>query len=122
MEDRHTRVLPTIIAGCLVYLCVADALQGAPVSAQTYATKRPGEQTGPAEVIIVGWRNLPQGGLPVQIASALPARGSEPIRVVLAGWEEGPLVARGFSGEGLPVRGTEGPRPAPAVRVRVVAP
>ena len=122
MTDRYTRAALTIIAACLVYLCVADLLRGAPVHAQVYATKRPGEQTGPAEVIIVGWRNFPQGGVPVQIASALPARGSEPIRVMLAGWEEGPLVARGFSGEGLPVRGTEGSRPAPAVRVRVVTP
>lgn len=121
MHDRYTRVVLTVIALCLVYLCVADTLRGAPVAAQVYSTPRPGEQTGPLEVIVVGWQNLPREGLPVQVVGG-SLRGTEPLRVVLAGWEEQPSTLKGFSGDGLPVRGAEGPKPAPAVRVNVVNP
>lgn len=122
MHDRYTRAVLTVIALCLVHLCVADVLRGTPAAAQVYSTPRPGEQTGPLEVIVVGWQNFPQDGLPVQIVGgSLPANAA-PLRVVLAGWEEQPFALKGFSGDGLPVRGAEGPRPAPAVRVNVVKP
>jgi hypothetical protein len=120
MCDRYTRAVLTIIALSLVYLCVADALRGTPVSAQVYGSQRPGESTGPAEVVIVGWNNLPQGGIPVQIVGGAPSSGDQPMRVVLAGWEEAPLLARAFGDDGLPVRGISAEAPAPAVRVSVV--
>jgi len=122
MHDRYTRAVLTVIALCLVYLCLADVLRGTPAAAQVYSTARPGEQTGPQEVIVVGWQNLPQDGLPVQIVGGSLPRNAEPLRVVLAGWEEQPFTLKGFGGDGLPVRGAEGPRPAPAVRVSVVNP
>jgi hypothetical protein len=63
--DRYGKTVLSIIAACLVYLCVADVLRGTPAAAQVYAAPTPGEQTGPLEVVIVDWRNLPADGRPV---------------------------------------------------------
>lgn len=100
--DLYTRVLLTIIAAALVYLCLV--LTPIPtLGAQ--ATQRPGEFTGPTEVVVVGWRASPDQPLPVTITDdVLPVevRGDVRVvgrvetqqvsgrsdRVVLVGWEQ----------------------------------
>ena len=99
--DWYLRSVLTVIAAALVYLCLV-LTPWTRVSAQTAA--RPGDPTGPAEMVIVGWR-LPNGAaLPVQIqgrtevavAGEVRVAGrvlAEPVpntstRVVLAGWED----------------------------------
>ncbi len=105
MVDRYTKFILTLIACALVYLCVVfTPLPG--LDAQT-ASLRPGEPSGPTEVVIVGWQSrsgaLPfpvSIGHPVQVAASqpLPIRGEVTTertttgladRVVIVGWEEG---------------------------------
>jgi hypothetical protein len=104
-SDRYLRVVLTIIAAALVYLCivltpmpVASAQQPRVVGGRT-----PGEYTGPAEVTIVDWR-LPEGAsLPVNITrgdvrvtNAVSVSGKveltqqphNPLRTVTIGHEE----------------------------------
>src|SRR5690606_36660655 len=68
-SDCYLRVVLTVIAAALVYLCVAITAWP-PVSAQAGQVEgrpRPGESTGPAEMVIVGFR-LPEGiGIPVHV-------------------------------------------------------
>jgi hypothetical protein len=99
--DRYLRFVLTVIAAALLYLCVV--LTPWPgVAAQTAA--RPGDPTGPAEMVIVGWRLPNNAALPVQVrgrtevavAGEVRVSGrvaAEPVpntstRVVLAGWED----------------------------------
>ena len=109
MSDRYTKTLLTIIAAALVYLCVVmTPLPG--VQAQT--AKRPGDPTGPGEMVIVGWRapkgeTLPvtvfgsvvvENNVPLKIDNTVPFRITGDVktersagaadRVVLVGWEE----------------------------------
>lgn len=102
MIDRYTKVVLTLIATALVYLCVIlTPIPG--VQAQT--AKRPGDPTGPAQMVIVGWRGGPGETIPVSTPNPLPVTVSEPVqvtgrvttdkaseradRVVIVGWEEG---------------------------------
>ena len=107
MTDRYTKTILTVIAGALIYLCVAMTAFP-PVQAQSSA--RPGEPTGPQDVVVVGWR--PTTALPIVAAEPLRViteqRAGIPDRVVLAGWEETNAqgsTARRFDtgGDGLPV-------------------
>ena len=99
--DGYLRFVLTVIAAALVYLCVV--LTPWPrVAAQT--AMRPGDPTGPAEMVIVGWRLPNNAALPVQVrgrtevavAGEVRVSGrvaTEPVpetstRVVLAGWED----------------------------------
>lgn len=99
MIDRYTKVLLTVIAAALVYLCVVlTPLPG--LQAQT--AKRPGDPTGPAEAVIVGWRT--NDAVPVAFQRPIPVTAAEPLRVtgsvtterssnvadrvVVVGWEE----------------------------------
>jgi hypothetical protein len=99
--DWYLRSVFTVIAAALVYLCLV--LTPWPrVSAQT--ARRPGDPTGPAEMVIVGWRIPNDAALPVQVrgraevtvAGDVRVSGrvsTEPVantstRVVLAGWED----------------------------------
>jgi hypothetical protein len=106
-SDWYVRATLTVIAASLVYIgALLTPLP--PVAAQVTpppgSTLRPGEYTGPAEVVVVGWQ-LPDGaGLPVQLAAPAnvtitnEVRLSGPIetraapqtsqRVVLVGWED----------------------------------
>lgn len=99
MVDRYTKAILTVIAAALVYLCiVVSPLPG--VAAQT--AKRPGDPTGPAEMVIVGWRAsdpVPvafQRPMPVTIGDTVRITGAVSTersagaadRVVIAGWEE----------------------------------
>ena len=104
MIDRYTKTLLTVIAVALIYLCVVlTPIPG--VQAQT--AQRPGDPTGPGEMVIVGWR-APQGEtLPVSVFGSVSVTNTEPLRitgpvtterssgaadrVVLVGWEEGAI-------------------------------
>ena len=67
MTDRYTKIVLTVIAGALVYLCV---VMTAFPAVQAQATQRPGEFTGrPIEAVIVGWKLTE----PLQIADDAPA-------------------------------------------------
>jgi len=102
MIDRYTKAVLTLIATALVYLCVV-VTPWPGVQAQTAA--RPGESTGPAQVVIVGWRAPSGESIPVTTMSTVDVRVSGPVqvngrvttdkatdradRVVMVGWEEG---------------------------------
>lgn len=88
MSDRYTKIVLTIIAGALVYLCV---VMTAFPAVQAQVTQRPGEFTGrPIEAVIVGWKLTE----PLQIATRTPipvqterSTGAAD-RMVIVGWEE----------------------------------
>ena len=123
MVDRYTKIILTVIATALVYLCVVfTPLPG--VYAQTNRA-RPGEATGPGEMVIVGWRIPPTEPIPVTVATPVAIGGTVHVsgsvtterssnradRVMIAGWEEQASVdnngrVRAFDstkGIGLPV-------------------
>lgn len=127
-SDRYLRVVLTVIAAALVYLCVAITAWP-PVSAQAGQVEgrpRPGESTGPAEMVIVGFR-LPEGiGIPVHVTRGeVTVNGgvavtnevrvtgrvqTEPapdaaLRTILVGWEAGGVEAR--PGDYVPFSGTD---------------
>ena len=94
--DRYTRAILTVIAAALVYLCVLQT-PWPRVSAQT--ALRPGDPTGPAEVVVIGWK---APVIPVQVTDAIRVAGEVRVtgnvrtrqednaieRVVMAGWED----------------------------------
>jgi hypothetical protein len=97
--DSYTRVVLTIIATALVYLCVVlTPLPGL----RAQGLPRPGDPTGPGRVVVVGWDTADQ--IPVQLISSIPLKVSGDVslngvvetrqttnslsRVVLTGWEE----------------------------------
>ena len=109
--DRYSKIVLTVIAAALVYLCV---VMTAFPAVQAQATQRPGEFTGrPVEAVIVGWK----------AEAALPITTREPLRVqterasgtadrvVIVGWEESatrerptavtPIISA--KGQGIPV-------------------
>ena len=87
MIDRYTKTVLTVIAGALIYLCIVTTAFPV-VQAQT--SKRPGESTGPQDVVVVGWR--PTAPLPIVATEPLRVtteqKAGSTDRVVLAGWEE----------------------------------
>ena len=127
-NDLYLRIVLTVIAGALVYLCllftplpVVSAQAGRVVGART-----PGEYTGPAEVVIVDWRLPDNASLPVtitrgevRVANEVAVTGEvrvkqlpeDYLRTVLVGHEERASRSatgsfRSFdprSGSGLPV-------------------
>ena len=88
MIDRYTKTVLTVIAGALVYLCVAMTPWP---TAHAQGTRRAGEMiTTPIEAVIVGWKLTE----PLQIATSRPlpvqterSTGAAD-RVVIVGWEE----------------------------------
>jgi hypothetical protein len=105
MIDRYTKIVLSLIAGALVYLCIV--FTPLPGAFAQQPTLRPGEPSGPLDVVIVGWR--PQQGInaiPVSIGHQLQVTATQPLpivgavttersssrpladRVVLVGWEE----------------------------------
>jgi hypothetical protein len=126
MVDRYTRVVLTVIAACLVYLCLVVSKVGVPVSAQSQAQQagappvgavRPGLSTGPAEVVVVGWRVNPEDPpLPVAVQNTVTTQSSpdSATRVFLAGWEDRRTnaVIRLGTDAGLPVDPSASPRPS----------
>ena len=93
MSDRYTKTVLTIIAVALVYLCIVMTPFPA-VSAQT--ALRPGDPTGPGQMVIVGWQT--NQAIPVHIVSQEPLRitgnvttersSGAPDRMIITGWEE----------------------------------
>jgi hypothetical protein len=91
-----------VSAGALVYLCIV--LTPWPALHAQRATQRPGEFTGPGEIVIVGWKVPPSEAVPVTFQRPMPVTVAEPVqvtgrvaterssgradRVVIAGWEE----------------------------------
>lgn len=107
MIDRYTRIVLTVIAVALIYLCIV--MTPFP-SVQAQGTQRPGEASGPQEVVVVGWR--PTTPLPIVSPEPLRVvteqRQGITDRIVVAGWEEmekGRISARRFDAQniGLPV-------------------
>jgi hypothetical protein len=99
--DRYTKTVLTVIAGALLYLCIVVTAFPA---AHAQSSLRPGEPTGPGQVVVVGWRVTEP--LPVAFQRPVPViTTNEPLRitgtvatersggvadrVILAGWEEG---------------------------------
>ena len=88
MTDRYSKIVLTVIAAALVYLCV---VMTAFPAVQAQSTTRAGEMINqPIEAVIVGWKLTE----PLQIATSSPLpvqteRSSGVAdRVVLVGWEE----------------------------------
>jgi hypothetical protein len=97
--DIYTRGVLTVIAIALVYLCVV--LTPLPAVSAQYAA-RPGDDTGPAKVVVVGWQTTDQ--MPVTIVDSITLKtmgemrvagtvqteqkANSADRVVLVGWEE----------------------------------
>jgi hypothetical protein len=105
MNDRYTKIVLTVIAGALIYLCIViTPLPG--LNAQV-TSQRPGVSSGPLDVVIVGWRTaetpFPVAVLnPVRVTATdpLPIRGAVTTersssfradRVFVVGWEENGL-------------------------------
>jgi hypothetical protein len=120
MADRYTRVVLTVIAACLVYLCLVFSGVGTLVRAQEPApqgAQRPGMLTGPAEVVIVGWRGA-EAGMPVSVRNVVTttpaADGAQ--RILIAGWEDPKQgVKRLTQDGGLPVDASAATRPSRVV-------
>ena len=111
MTDRYTKIVLTVIAGALVYLCV---IMTAFPAVQAQVTQRPGEFTGrPIDAVIVGWKAT--GALPITTTEPLRVQTERSTgaadRVVIVGWEENatrdrtvpmsPIVSS--RGQGVPV-------------------
>ena len=96
MTDRYTKIVLTIIACALIYLCAAITPLPSLSAQQPQTSKRPGESTGPFEVVIVGWKQ----NAPMEISTAEPLRvitersAGVADRVVLVGWEENAMKGR----------------------------
>ena len=75
--DRYTRVVLTVIAGALVYICIALTPMPS-VSAQR--ALRPGDDTGPGRVVVVGWEATAH--LPVQVVDSITLKTTGDMRVV----------------------------------------
>jgi hypothetical protein len=119
MVDRYTRAVLTVIAVCLVYLCLVVSRAGTPLGAQAIpqappqappGAARPGLGTGPAEVVIVGWRSSESDPpVPVSVRNTVTTQNSTEsvTRVVVTGWEDSRDPQRGPVGltrdTGLPV-------------------
>lgn len=86
--DRYTKIVLTVIAAALVYLCIV--LTPLP-SAHAQGTKRAGEMIDkPIEAVIVGWKA--QEALPIHSLEPLRVQtersSGSADRVVIVGWEE----------------------------------
>lgn len=111
MTDRYSKVVLTVIAGALIYLCV---VMTAFPAVQAQGTKRAGEMIAtPIEAVIVGWKlNAP---LPIMATEPLRVQteraSGQADRVVIVGWEEGairerarPMLPFNSTTAGLPTR------------------
>lgn len=115
--DATVKGLLAIIAAALVYLCIVLTPMPAAHAQTVFGARTPGEPTGPAEVVIVGWRTPGSAPLPVQVMNRVAVSGEVETRqsprsverVVLAGWEaDGPTQGDAYTrwsdaSRGLPV-------------------
>lgn len=114
MIDRYSKIVLTVIAGALVYLCI---VMTAFPAVQAQGTKRAGEMIAtPIEAVIVGWKL----NAPLPIMSTEPLRvqteraSGQADRVVIVGWEEG--ATRERSTRMLPFNNTTAGLPTHTVR------
>ena len=121
MVDRYTRAVLTVIALCLVYLCLLTTMSqvAAPVSVQARAPQgatRPGFAAGTAEVVIVGWRAGQDVPVVVRNTLTTTPANDRATRVALTGWEDARGTVRPLSPEaGVPVDATGTRRPVKVV-------
>jgi hypothetical protein len=103
-DDLYLRAVLSVIAAALLYLCVIlTPVPGVQAQQPAKGALRPGDSTGPAEMVIVGLRLGDGQTLPVEVRGGVTVRGpvqTEPLegsstRVVLAGWEETRTVRAG---------------------------
>ena len=109
MNDRYTKTVLTIIAGALIYLCIV--MTPLPALSAQVNTPRPGEPSGPTDVVIVGWCTSGEAAFPVAIQHQVRVTATEPLpirgtvttersssgvadRVVVVGWEENAVKER----------------------------
>jgi hypothetical protein len=95
--DRYTKIILTVIAGALLY--IAAILAPLPGLSAQQPSLRPGEPSGPTQVVIVGWQTGAREPIPVSIQQTQPLRiigqvttersAERADRVVLVGWESG---------------------------------
>ena len=88
MSDRYTKIVLTVIAGALVYLCI---VMTALPAVQAQSTPRAGEMINePVRAVIVGWNvNEPMPIVtprPIQVQTERTAGMAD--RVIVVGWEE----------------------------------
>ena len=103
-NDLYLRSVLTVIAAALVYLCIVfTQMPGAHAQQPARGALRPGDDTGPGEMVIVGVRMAPGHALPVVATEPVPVTGDVRVsgrvqteqlrdvvdRVVIAGWEDG---------------------------------
>jgi hypothetical protein len=102
-HDLYLRSVLTVIAAALVYLCVVlTPMPAARAQQPARGALRPGDSTGPGEMVIVGLRLDPGESLPVQVRAPVTVTGDVRVsgrvqteqadgqvdRMVLAGWED----------------------------------
>ena len=111
-QDRYVKGVLTVIAAALVYLC-AVLTTGPRALAQAQPQPplvRPGDITGPMQVVVVGWRAESGDVVPVAVTNAVATSVQNTVqvegrvttersagaadRVVLVGWEEQSEPAR----------------------------
>ena len=119
--DRYTRIVLTVIAAALVYLCVV--MTPLPTVHAQRGGLRPGDDTGPAQVVVVGWRTTDQPSMQVAGSVPLPVTGEVGIngvvqvqqtsnvtdRVVVVGWERNAVLGpKPTPGQPTPINQTAG--------------
>jgi hypothetical protein len=125
-NDLYLRIVLTVIAAALVYLCVVFTPLPTLSAQRVVGGRTPGEYTGPAEVVIVDWRLPENASLPVtvtrgdiRVSNEVRISGdvdvrqgrNDALRTVLIGYEDSasPGAAGRFSnivqtaGRGVPV-------------------
>ena len=129
MIDRYTKFILSVIAATLLYLAViASPL---PVTSAQTPSLRPGDSSGPTQVVIVGWRSAGEATVPVSIAHPVQVTAPQPLRitgavttersqggladrVVLVGWEPG--AVRDKAARMLPLDDATGALPVRTVQ------
>jgi hypothetical protein len=103
MVDRYTKVVLTVIAACLVWLCAMTTGRPAQAEQLTQLSALPG---GVQPVVVVGWGTMDQEGkVALQFVNDngirrtdtnLPVRADAPLPVSLPYSAENPIPARMF--------------------------
>jgi len=88
MADRYTKIVLTVIACALIYICAV--ITPLPTVAAQATTQRPGEFSGPLQVVVVGWQS--NAAVPItasQPLNVITERSTgRPDRMIITGWEE----------------------------------
>jgi len=100
--DRYTKIVLTVIAACLVWLCAMNT--GRPVQAQQLTTMPATLPGGVQPVVVVGWGSMDMAGRialnligsegNMRTDTALAVRADQPLHVDLPYTQANPLPAR----------------------------